>query len=246
MQIRNNLEQNNNLELGQTNQNELVTVEEQNSFLNSTLGQVIDSGLDIGIRMILPDAIEDNALEIKDSFMKNGFKEGINTAINSAIDLGKSVIGIFTGKFEDISQARDAVKNGGLIDGISTLLDKLIDKTNSAGLINSNVANLISNGKNAILNSVSSNIENEFMSQIDGADKLAKYEDNWKRYFKNQDFEGMQREYVKIREKLNDLMPLEKTMKEARVIENLHTLIRNNGRNFELTEQQQELANLLI
>ena len=105
---------------------------------------------------------------------------------------------------------------------------------------------MISNGKDAILNSVSSNIEDEFMSQIDGVDKLAKYEDNWKQYFKDQDFEGMQREYEKIKEKLNELMPLEKTIKEARVIENLHTLIRNNGQNFELTEEQQELANLLV
>ena len=242
----NNLEQNNDLQLSQTNQKELVTAEEQNSFLNSTLGQVIDSGLDIGLRMLLPDSIEDSALEIKDSFMQNGFKEGISTAINTAIDLGKSVIGIFTGKFDDMSQARDAVKSGGLIDGISSLLDKLIDKTSSAGLINSNVADLISNGKDAILNSVSSNIEDEFMSQIDGVDKLAKYEDNWKQYFKDQDFEGMQREYEKIKEKLKELMPLEKTIKEARVIENLHTLIRNNGQNFELTEEQQELANLLV
>ena len=178
--------------------------------------------------------------------MQNGFKEGISTAINTAIDLGKSVIGIFTGKFDDMSQARDAVKSGGLIDGISSLLDKLIDKTNSSGLINSNVANLLSNGKDAILNSVSSNIEDEFMSQIDGVDKLAKYEDNWKQYFKDQDFEGMQREYEKIKEKLNELMPLEQTIREARVIENLHTLIRNNGQNFELTEEQQELANLLV
>ena len=246
MEIRNNMEQNNNLELNQVNQNELVTAEEQNSFLDSKLGQVIDSGLDIGIRMLLPDSIEDSVLEIKDSFMENGFKEGVSTAINTAIDLGKSVLGIFTGKFEDISQARDAVKSGGLIDGISSLLDKLIDKTSSAGLINSNVADLISNGKDAILNSVSNNIEDEFMSQIDGVDKLAKYESNWKQYFKEQDFEGMQREYEKIMEKLTDLMPLEQTIKEARIIENLHTVIKNNGQNFELTEQQQELANLLI
>ena len=45
---------------------------------------------------------------------------------------------------------------------------------------------------------------------------------------------------------ITDLMPLEQTIKEARIIENLHTLIKNNGQNFELTEQQQELANLLI
>ena len=111
-------------------------------------------------------------------FLKEGLKEGVQTAVDSAINLGKSVLGIFTGKFDDISQARDAIKTGGVIDGISGVLDNVIDKTESTGLINSSVANIISNGKDAILNSVSTNIENEFMQQIDGAEKLAKYEDN--------------------------------------------------------------------
>ena len=186
----------------QNNQNDLVTAEEQNSFLNSTLGKVIDSALDIGLRMIMPDFLEENVVEVKDAFLQGGFKEGVDSAINGAIDLGKSIMGIFTGEFDNISQARDAVKNGGIIDGISSVLDKIIDKTSDSGIISSNVANLISNGKDAILNSVNSNIENEFMEQINGVDLLAKYEDNWKECFENKDFEGMQREYEKIEDKL--------------------------------------------
>ena len=143
---------------------------------------------------------------------------------------GRDIMGIFTGEFDNISQARDAVKNGGIIDGISSVLDKIIDKTSDSGIISSNVANLISNGKDAILNSVNSNIENEFMEQINGVDLLAKYEDNWKECFENKDFEGMQREYEKIEDKLEALMPLESTLKEARVIENLHNLIKNKSR----------------
>ena len=229
----------------QNNQNDLVTAEEQNSFLNSTLGKVIDSALDIGLRMIMPDFLEENVVEVKDAFLQGGFKEGVDSAINGAIDLGKSIMGIFTGEFDNISQARDAVKNGGIIDGISSVLDKIIDKTSDSGIISSNVANLISNGKDAILNSVNSNIENEFMEQINGAEKLAKYEDNWKNYFENKDFEGMEREYEKIKEKLKELLPIENTIKEARVIENLHTLIKNNGQDFNLTKEQKELATML-
>lgn len=236
------LEQNINLT---NNTNELVTEKEQNNFLENTLGKVIDSALDVGIRMVLPDFIEDGVVEVKDALLQGGLKEGVNTAINGAIDLGKSVLGIFTGKFDDISQARDAVKSGGIIDGISNVLDKVIDKTNSKGLINNNVASLISNGKDAILNSVSNNIENEFMEQINGAEKLAKYEGNWKEYYNNQDFEGMQREYEKIQEKLKELLPIENTLKEARIIENIHNLIKNNGQNFNLTEEQLELSKML-
>lgn len=236
------LENNKNLEV---NSNELVTEEEQNNFLDSTLGKVVNSALDVGLRMILPDLVEDGVIEIKDAILENGFKEGVNTAINSAIDLGKSIKGIFTGKFDDISQARDAIKSGGIIDNISNVLDTVIYKTSSSGIIDNNIANLISNGKDAILNSVSNNIENEFMEQINGAEKLAKYEDNWKNYFENKDFEGMEREYEKIKEKLKELLPIENTIKEARVIENLHTLIKNNGQDFNLTKEQKELATML-
>ena len=229
----------------QNNANEIVTEKEQNSFLESTLGKVVNSALDVGLRMILPDFVEDGVVEIKDALLQGGLKEGINTAIDGAINLGKSVLGIFTGKFDDISQARDAIKSGGIIDNISNVLDTVIDKTSSSGLINSNIASLISNGKDAILKSVSNKIEDEFMEQINSTEKLAKYEDNWKEYFENQDFEGMQREYDKIQEKLKELLPLENTLKEARVIENLHNLIKNNGQNFNLTEEQLELSQML-
>lgn len=228
------------------NINENPISQEQNNFLESNLGKIINSALDVGLRMILPNFVEESVVEIKDTFLKNGFKEGISTAINNAINLGKSILGIFTGEFDNISQARDAIKSGGIIDGISNLLDSILQKTSSSGLITNNVARMISSGKNAILDSISNKIENEFTSQINGIEKLAKYESNWKEYFNNKDFIGMEREYEKIQEKLKEIMPLENTIKQARVIENLHTLIKNNNQNFNLTKEQEELANLLV
>lgn len=238
MQLENNIELN-------KNSNEIVSEKEQNTFLNSTLGKVVDSAIDVGLRMALPDFVEEGVISVKDALLQGGLKEGIDTAINGALNLGKSVLGIFTGKFDDISQARNAIKSGGIIDGISEVLDKVINKTTSSGLINSNIANLISNGKDAILDSVTNKIENEFTNQINSTEKLAKYETNWKEYFANKDFEGMQREYDKIKDKLKELMPIENTLKEARIIENLHTLIKNNGQDFNLTKEQLELANML-
>lgn len=238
MQLENNVELN-------KNSNEIVSEKEQNTFLNSTLGKVVDSAIDVGLRMALPDFVEEGVISVKDALLQGGLKEGIDTAINGAINFGKSVLGIFTGKFDDISQARNAIKSGGIIDGISDVLDKVINKTTSSGLINSNIANLISNGKDAILDSVTNKIENEFTNQINSTEKLAKYETNWKGYFANKDFEGMQREYDKIKDKLKELMPIENTLKEARIIENLHTLIKNNGQDFNLTKEQLELANML-
>lgn len=235
MEIDNNLNINNN---------ELDN-KEQKSFLESTLGKVVDSALDVGLRMVLPDIIEDGVIEVKDALLKEGLKEGITTAIDGAVNLGKSVLGIFTGNFENVSQARDAVKSGGIIDGISDVLDKVLNKTKEKGIISENVTDLIANGKDAILDSVSNKIEEEFSNQIDLVDKLAKNEENWKEFFKNKDFDGMEVEIKEIEKNLKELLPMESTLKEARTIENLHTLIKNNGKNFDLSNEEIELANML-
>ena len=155
-------------------------------------------------------------------------------------------MGIFTGKFDSISQAKEAVKNGGIIDGISNVLDSVVNKTTEKGWLNSNIGNLIIKGKDVILDNVSKNIENNFAEQLTGIEKLSKYEENWKEFFNNKDFSGMEREYKKIKEQLNNLLPLEITLKQASQIENLHALIKNNGRNFNLSKEQLELANTLL
>ena len=237
------LEKDNNISIN--NNNEIVNEKDQKSFLETSIGKVVDSALDVGLRMILPDFVEDGVLEVKDSLIKGGLKEGVNTAIDGAIDLGKSIIGVFTGDFDNITQARDAVKSGGIIDGISDVLDKIIDKTNSEGLINSSIADLISNGKDSILDNISNNIEEEFTKQIDSVDKLSDYENNWKEAFEEKNFDKMQDAFDKIKNELENILPMENTIKEARVIENLHTLIQNNGKDFNLTKEQLELANML-
>lgn len=234
-----------NLSKQELNQTELVTAEEQNGFLNSTLGKVVNTAVDLGLRWILPDFIENQVIDVKDSLIKGGLKEGISKAIDGAVELGKSVTGIFTGKFENISQAQNAIKNGGIIDGVSNALDSALSFTTKKGLIPGNVANMIRQGKNVILDNVSSNIETEFVSQVDHIEKLGKYENNWRNYYKAQDFDGMEREYQKIKDRLKEILPLENTLKQAREIENLHLLIKNNGHNFNLTQEQLELAGML-
>lgn len=237
--IENNLE--NNL-----NNNELIKVEEQTSFIETNLGQTVNFGLDIGLRALLPDFIEEQVIDIKDTLLKEGFSEGIKKVVSSAVDFGKSALGIVTGNFENISQVQTAVKNGGIIDGVSDLVDTVLNKVTRSGKLSYNVANTIRKGKNVILDSVTNKIEEEFNRQLDAAEKLQKYSNNWKEYYNLHNFEGMQREYEKIKEKLKILIPMESTLKEARTIENLHTLIKNNGQDFNLTEEQEKLAQILI
>ncbi len=218
---------------------------EQKNFLETTLGKTINTGLDIGLRVLLPDIIEDQIIDIKDTIIKEGFGEGVKKAIDSVVDFGKSALGIVTGNFENVSQVQTAVKNGGIIDGISGVLDFVLDKTSKLGLIPKAISSTIKQGKNVILNNISNNIENEFNKQLKSVEKLQKYSENWKTYFKQKDFSGMQKEYNKIKTELKTVLPLENTLKQARTIDNLHTLIKNNGKNFDLTKEQMELAKIL-
>lgn len=234
---------NNNLE----NSNlERVTYEKQKSFLETNLGQVINGGVDIGIKALLPDIIEDEVIKIKDSIITDGFSAGIKTAIDNVVDLGKSVVGVFTGKFENISQVQNVIKKGGLIDSISDVLDWGISKAREKNLINSNVESLIKKGKNTILNTVNNKIESNLTSQIESVENINKYTTKWNEYFNREDFNNMDKIYKKIEKELNNIVPLESVINKAKKIENLHLLIKNNGKNFNLSTQELELANKLV
>ena len=237
----NNLEKNNTINMNNT----LVKEKDQKEFLDTTLGKAINTAIDIGIRAVLPDFIDEQIINIKDNLLEYGLQDGISKTINEAIDLGKSAIGIFTGNFENVTQMQEAVKNGGLIDGISTLLDTVVDKVNSAGLINNTVANMITQGKDVILNSVESNIENSFNEQYTNIANMDKYIDNWKQRFEKQDFVTMEKEYKKIEKQFKEIAPIEKTINDARSIEVLHNLIKNNGQDFNLSKEQLELVEKL-
>ena len=236
-----NLEKNNNLDV----ENNLTVEKEQKGFLESTLGKTINAAVDIGIRALLPDFIDEQIINIKDNLLEYGLGDGIKKTIDDAIDLGKSAIGIFTGDFENISQMQSAVKNGGLIDGVSSLLDTVVDKVSDAGLISNGVAETIKQGKDVILNNVESNIENTFNKQYENLENMDKYISNWKESFEKQDFNSMEKEYEKLEEQLKEIAPITKTIEEAKTIELLHNLIKNNGQDFNLSQEQLELVEKL-
>lgn len=241
---QNNIEDNTLIQ--ENNINTDISINSQNNFLETTMGKAINLGLDIGLRAVLPDLIENEVIGIKDTILQEGFSEGIKKVISSAIDIGKSAIGIITGNFENISQVQTAIKNGGIIDSTSNLIDFVLDKTYKSGLLPYGVKNTIKQGKNIILNNISNKIENEFNEQMASAERLQKYTNNWKEAYKSKDFEEMTKQITKIKKELKTLIPIENTLKESRQIENLHNLIKNNGKDFNLSKEQLELANILI
>ena len=239
--MSNDIEINSNIELDNLENLD----KQQNNFLESTLGQVIDSSVDLGLRAILPNFIEDEVIEIKDTLIKEGFSEAVNKAIDSAIDIGKSALGIVTGKFESVSQAEKAVEKGGIVDSVSDVLDFTLDKVSDIGLLSKNITKDIKSGKDALIDNVSSDIKKEFKTQNKNIENLNKYNNNWKESFEAKDFSSMEKYMKKINNLLNKTLPLENTIKNARTIENLHELIKNNGKSFELTNEELQLAELL-
>lgn len=225
--------------------NEIVNEITQKNFLETNLGKAINTAVDIGIRAILPDFFEEQVIEIKDNLLNYGLKDGIKQSIDDAIDLGKSALGIVTGNFESVSQMQNAVKSGGIIDGISSLLDTVIDKVKREGIINNTVAKTVKQGKNVILSNVESNITNTFSKQYEAIEYTNKYINNWKSNFEKRNFKEMEKEYKKIEKQLNLIAPIEKTINEAKTITILHNLIKNNGQNFNLNKEQLELAEKL-
>lgn len=227
------------------NKNNINIYEKQRNFLESDLGKTINSALDIGLKAALPNLIEDQVIEIKNTILEQGFKEGLKEVINSGIEIGKSITGVVTGNFENISQVQLAIKNGGILDSISTLLDMSINLAKNKNLINNSLAKILKQSKNTIINSVNDKIEETLSNQLKSLEKLEKYCDNWKEYYEKRDFSGMEKSYRSIENYLNKVMPLENTINEARKIQNIHSLIKNNGKNFDISNNELELAQKL-
>lgn len=216
--------------------------EKQNEFLKSNLGKAINGGIDIGLKTILPNFIEDEVIEIKNSLITEGFSAALDTTIEEATNLGKSMMGIITGTFENISQVKEAIEKGGLIDSISDLLDTGISWAQKQGYISKGVAKTIKSGKNAVLDTVEEGIDDTLANQIESIEKIDGYIEKWKKYYEEQNFTNMEYQYDKIQEYLQEVIPLEEVLEKAREVENLHELIKNNGKNFDLTQEQKDLA----
>ena len=175
------LEVDNNLNnTNEVNQNLGTKIYEmQRDFLQTSLGKAVNTAIDIGIKSILPDLIEDEIIDIKDCILENGFKSGIEEVLKSSIDFGKSVSGIVTGNFESVEQIQLAVKSGGILDKTSELLDNIINIVKEKDLINNSTASLIKQGKNSIISSISNKIEETLTNQIKAVDKIEKFTKNW-------------------------------------------------------------------
>lgn len=218
----------------------------QESFIKNLMGKVVNNAINIGLKYVLPDLIEDEVIKVKDAIIENGFKEGLNEAVSTAINFGKTAIGIITGNFENMEQVDIAIKKGGMIDTVSDVLDKSISNAQEKNFIEKESANIIKNNKNIILDNISEQIENTMKKQIKNVEKIKIYSNKWKEAFESQNFNEMSKSYRNLNKYLKETIPLENIIKDARRIENLHNLIKNKNEKFNLTEDEIKLSEKLI
>lgn len=83
------------------------------------------------------------------------------------------------------------------------------------------------------------------MQEINSLEKISKYISNWNNYYNLRDKEGMEKEYKKIKKQMDTVMALDSTISEAKKIENIHNLIKNKGGDYELSEEERVLINIL-
>lgn len=220
--------------------------QKQKEFLESTLGQIINNGIDVGIRVVLPDWLEDEFIEMKDTVLNEGFKEGLQIAINKAIDVGKALQGIVTGNFESIEQVKIVIEKGGLLDTVSDLLDNVIKWAKEKKIISSKTAKLLKSSKKTILQAIEDNIDTSLTDQVASLEKIESYIEKWTNYYKEQDLTNMKKIHTRMTNELEKVLPIQSTLEKVEEINNLHELIINNGGDFNLTEEELELAEMLV
>lgn len=213
----------------------------QEGFLQSKVGQIVNSAVDFGLREILPDFVEDEVIEVKDALITGGLKEGIDTAVENAINLGKNIIGIFNENYKNIDQVENSLKKGELIEGISSSIDFIVNKLEDSKIISTNVSDLIKNGKNLILGNVDNNMQNEFNNELKALKKIEKYIKNWEKHYSEKNIEGLNTEFNKIKKQLKNIIPLENIINNVRKIENINKLIENTNE-FNFNEVYLDLA----
>lgn len=220
------------------------SLRKENEIMENILNTA-NNALEFGLKAILPDFIEDDVIDIKNKFLEEGFSEGIREIVNKLEDLGKSVIGIFTGNFENIDQVQRLIKENGLLDGISDLIDKILKKLLDSKIINKNMYNTIKTGKKEIISSIENGLEDLYKKETYDLSKLNEDCEEWKKQYKEKDYDGMEKTMKKIQQKLNKNKTVEEIIEEARNIENIQKYIEKKESIDNLSEKEKELIEKL-
>lgn len=211
---------------------------DQKNFLETTLGKVINTGLTIGIKALLPDFLEKPVIQIKDEIIKGNWRAEAKQINQQIKQEGESPAQI-------LSQIKNLFQNRTIKNQISNIMDNVLKNMTKEKTISKEVCEILLKGKDVIMEKIDSSVDNSFEQQYKSLQKIEKASSSWQKHYQNQDFSKMQKEYQKIRQELSKVYPIEIIIKQARRIENIQTLLQNNGQQFDLSENQKKLVEIL-
>lgn len=126
------------------------------------------------------------------------------------------------------------------MDTLSVFLDYAIDKAKDSNIIDQSIAKTIKSEKNTIIKNIKSDISENLNNQVKYIEKIDEYNNRWYDAFNNQDLSGMRHSLNFIQKYMENVLPIENTLKEARKIESIHNLVENKG-NFDISIEELEL-----
>lgn len=220
---------------------ELALTNTHENNISKTIANVANNALEFGLKTILPDFIEDDVIEIKNKFVQEGFTEGVQEVIDKLEDVGKSIKGIFTGEFDSLEQVKRVVQTNGILDGVSTVVDKILKKLLDKKAIKKPTYNMIKQGKKEILNSLETEIEEIYKPTTYNMEKLEEYCQEWQQKYKEKDYSGMEKAVQKIKTKLKQAQIVEEMINKARNVEKIQKYIKENGDLEGITDTEKEL-----
>ena len=218
---------------------------ENNNFFENTFGNLINNSIESGIRALLPNFIENDVIEIKNTLINQGIPDAVKQLVNKILDLGKNTVDTIKNGLQNIGQLEEVFKDGKLINGVSEIIDYFTNIAEKNNLLSDSIINIIKYGKNIILNEVSSDVKSEINIENENLKKLDNYNKKWREAFDNKNFNAMEKNIKKINKLMENIAPIKEIINESNTIKNLHTLIENNGQKFDISFEENEIAKLL-
>ena len=100
----------NNLEQGLEKENSLAVAREQNRFLETAIGAAVNKGIDMGIRAIFPNFLEDAVISLKDSLFQDGLTSMVRSAIDRTLEFGRRAMRFFQRAIWEFGRGKRCVR----------------------------------------------------------------------------------------------------------------------------------------
>ena len=201
--------------------------------LNNKIDEMLNNIYDKVIKSVLPDEIADTVINIKDVMSLNKLSGNIADKVSNFISGNKKY-----NNSQNLSIINDI--------NFDEQIDNFIDKIKKDNNLQINDIKEIEKNKDNISNNLERNTNYEIEKYIKAFNDNTKYIEEWKKNYEKKDFSKMQKSFKKIKKSADNLLPIAERLKVLKQLENIHLLIKSKGGDFNLTNEEIELAEKII